>query len=280
MGTEATQGIRRATPIVAQGDNGPAQPGARPKGVGQGNGAPVPPPPPPPVASESTPPSLTNSPEKIIAEANKKQPSYHVFHLTPDTTRGVLQHEYSIVASTGKQTQLATYGAGPCVIVAAWNPDTKKAGLAHVDSLTDIASVEAFINQVGSGRKEKTKIQVHLVGGDNTTIGMQAKLVTVVRNNPRLELVSADLGGGNGLAGFSIRSSGSDELMSGNSDFGGRSLAIRATTGEVFNFVYPSTIDAGRDSEIRLRLIALSTSVSPLHRVPEELFKTSEKTGK
>ena len=89
------------------------------------------------------------------------------------------------------------------MIIAAWNPDVKKAGLAHVDALTDIRSVENFLNQVASGRKDGTKLQVHLVGGDSSSTKLQAELVTLVTKNPILELVSADLGS----SGYVIRQS-------------------------------------------------------------------------
>src|SRR5262245_3901062 len=172
------QGIRHASLVVAEGDAAPAKPVAKTKGVGQGSGAPTPPP--PPLDSESNAPGRTTA-ETAINEANKKQPSYKYFQLTPDNTRGVLQHEYSIVSSTAKQNQLGTYGAGPCVIMAAWNPDAKKAGLAHVDALTDIGSVKNFVNQVASGLKDGTKLQVHLLGGDRSSTKLQAELVTLVK---------------------------------------------------------------------------------------------------
>src|SRR5262245_9702104 len=183
------QGIRRASLVVAEGDSAATKPPAKTKGVGQGSAAPTPPP--PSVVKDAKPGSKG---EIEIAEANKKRPRYESFPLTPDNTRGGLQHEYSVVTSGAKQNQLATYGAGPCVIIALWNPDAKKAGLAHVDSDTSNESVRGFVKQVVSGAKDGTKIKVHLAGGDSLSIDLQATLVKEIKSNPALELVSADLG--------------------------------------------------------------------------------------
>src|SRR5262249_19569476 len=262
--------FRHASLVVDDGDAAPAKPGAKTKGVGQGSGAPTSPP--PPLEHESNAADRTTT-ETTIKEANKNQPSYKYFQLTPDNTRGVLQHEYSIVLSTAKQNQLGTYGAGPCVIMAAWNSDAKKAGLAHIDSLTDIRSVQDFLNQVASGRKDGTKLQVHLVGGDSSSTMLQTELVTLVTKNPTLELVSADLGSSDYVTLLSAT-----REMPGTLGGGGQSLAIRATTGEISNFVDPSIIDPGQHSEDRLRLAGLESSKSPLVRVPEQLFRYPEKS--
>jgi Protein N-terminal asparagine amidohydrolase len=267
----AIQGIRHASLVVAQADAAPPKPATKAKGVGQGSGAPTPPP--PPFEHESNAPGRTTA-ETTIKKANKNQPSYKFFQLMPDNTRGVLQHEYSIVSWSAKQNQLATYGAGSCVIIAAWNPDVKKAGLAHVDALTDIRSVENFLNQVASGRKDGTKLQVHLVGGDSSSTKLQAELVTLVTKNPILELVSADLGS----SGYVIRQSVTreDNVYMPDTLGGGQSLAISAKTGEISNFVDPSTIDPGQGSEARSRLVGLESSKSPLYKVPEQFFRKTK----
>jgi chemotaxis receptor (MCP) glutamine deamidase CheD len=178
-----------------------------------------------------------------IKEANKKRPRYESFPLTPDNTRGILQREYLVVTSRDIQNQLATDGAGPCVIMAVWNPDARKAGLAHVD----------FMKQVASGARDGTKIQVHLVGGTRDTIDLQVRLLHEIKNNPALELVSADLGG----------------------DLENRSLAISATTGKI-QPVGQAEIDEGINVETRSRWVESKNSY--LRKVPEQFFKHPEKS--
>jgi chemotaxis receptor (MCP) glutamine deamidase CheD len=249
--SDPLQGIRHASLVVAEGDSPPVKRPVKPKGAGQGSAAPTSPP--PPVVKDSKPGSKD---EIEIREANKKRPRYESFPLTPDNTRGVLQHEYLVVTSGAKQNQLAIYGAGPCVIIALWNRDTKTAGLAHVDDKTNIYSIQAFVEQVASGAKEGTKIQVHLVGGDSLSIDLQATLLKEIKNDSVLELISADLG-----RSFDY--------------VGGQSLAISATTGKISDSVDTSMIDEGRNAESRL----LSVGVGPsyLRRVPEQFFIQPEK---
>src|SRR5262249_720090 len=78
------QGIRHAfqhaSLVVDDGDAAPAKPGAKTKGVGQGSGAPTSPP--PPLEHESNAADRTTA-ETTIKEANKNQPSYKYFQLTP-----------------------------------------------------------------------------------------------------------------------------------------------------------------------------------------------------
>lgn len=179
---------------------------------------------------------------------------------------------------SAKQNQLATYGARTCVIIAAWNSDTKKAGLAHVDALTDLGSLQNFLNEVASGRKGATRLEVHLIGGDSSSTKLQAELVTLVTNNPTLELVSADLGSSGYIPLRSATHEDSDYMLPGTLGGGGQSLAISAATGEISNFVDPSTIDEGKDSEVRLRLLGLESSKSPLQKVPEQFFRHPEKS--
>jgi Protein N-terminal asparagine amidohydrolase len=243
------QGIRPAPLVIAERDSAPAKPPAKTKGVGQGSAAPTPPP--PPAVKD---PIAGSKGEIEIAEANKKRPRYEPFPLTEDNTRGVLQHEYSIVTSDAKQNQLAAENAGPCVIPALWNPDAKKAGLAHVDSNTNNASIRAFVKQVASGARDGTKIQVHLVAGIRDPTDLQVRLLDEIKDNPVLELVSADLG---------------DGLES-------RSLAISAKTGKIHNSVDLSVIDQSRNVEFRLGSVEHQNSY--LRRVPEQFFKHPEKS--
>jgi hypothetical protein len=242
------QSIRHASLVVAEGDPAPAKPPAKPKGVGQGSAAPTPPP--PPVVKDRM---ERDKGEIEIKEANKKRPRYESFPLTPDNTRGILQREYLVVTSRDIQNQLATDGAGPCVIMAVWNPDARKAGLAHVDSRTNNVSIRGFMKQVASGARDGTKIQVHLVGGTRDTIDLQVRLLHEIKNNPALELVSADLGG----------------------DLENRSLAISATTGKI-QPVGQAEIDEGINVETRSRWVESKNSY--LRKVPEQFFKHPEKS--
>jgi len=77
----------------------------------------------------------------------------------------VLQHEFCVVSPHSVKTTLATYGAGPCVIVGMYDPRRRTAGLAHIDALT-LDPVRSFLDFPKSSL-------VYIVGGDgqyNSTV--------------------------------------------------------------------------------------------------------------
>jgi hypothetical protein len=190
-----------------------------------------------------------------IAEANRTPPNYAGLKLNPSNTRAVLEGEWAIARAKSTQFQLATFGAGPCVIVAAWNPGEKKAVLAHVDALTDLGSVRHVLDEVASGRGT-SKIQVHLAGGEESSKELQAGLIKMIKQDPdTMELVSADLG-----------SSESD------------SLTISAENGKIATGISRSQVDLGADADKRLKRVEerlqsarmkLTPALTPLTMIPE-----------
>jgi hypothetical protein len=97
--------------------------------------------------------------------------------LNPNNTRGVMPGEWAMARGGSKQYQLASYGAGPSVIVAAWYPDVKIAVLAHVDASTDLGSVQRVLFEVASKYNSTAKIQVHLAGGDVPTAMQEERMM-------------------------------------------------------------------------------------------------------
>jgi hypothetical protein len=188
-----------------------------------------------------------------IDQANKSNPHYADLPLNPRNTRGVLQGEGAITGAKSAHFQLATFAAATCVILAAWNPDTKIAGLAHVDVLTDLGSVRRLLYGVASGGGAH-KTQVHLAGGEGSSKELQVALIKIIKQDPvTMELESADLG-----------ISGSD------------SLAISAENGKIATGVSRSQVDLGADVdrrlklvEVRLKLAGMKMPPTPLTMVPE-----------
>jgi hypothetical protein len=185
-----------------------------------------------------------------IAFANSKGKNYQPLALSPNTTRGVLQHEYAIVNSTDVQNKLATYGAGPCLILAIYNPTTKTAGLAHIDALTTPASVGGFIYQLKNNLGPGAQLQVHLAGGDRSSEEMVSSVIDMIKQDKDLKLVSSDVIG-SGYLGEA------------------KQLAIDAATGVVSNSVVPSQIDSGPNVDIRLQTLGFQFTPSGLKVSPK-----------
>jgi len=73
------------------------------------------------------------------------------------------QHEIGFTNAACGIPILASCGAGPCVIMAAYNPETKEVGLTHIDNAVDDRAIMGLIHNVtGSSRGG---IEIHLVGG-------------------------------------------------------------------------------------------------------------------
>lgn len=78
----------------------------------------------------------------------------------PEEARSVYVRGYGVTDAGDSHPVLTSSGAGPCLIVAAYNPATRTGALAHLDTNTDTRSVNQMLDRLGGG-----PLQVHLAGG-------------------------------------------------------------------------------------------------------------------
>lgn len=77
--------------------------------------------------------------------------------ITLGSNEAILQRECGFVSTSSVKTTLAAYGAGPCVILAMYDNQIRKAGLAHIDALTR-DPVKSFLDFQRSS-------DVYIIGG-------------------------------------------------------------------------------------------------------------------
>lgn len=190
---------------------------------------------------------------KLISDLNQlPKASDHALPLSPDNTRGVGQAEILEVRGSDRQHILASFGAGPCVIIAAYSPSLGKVVMAHVDASTRLDNVKQQFDRRLDGASD---IQLHFAGGDSSSRQQAGDLAEIFTNDNRYSVKSAEI----------VRSSGS------------ASLAIDAKTGQVSAGVVPTQVDAGIDFDMRMKFVLFRQPNSPLNSVPEKAFKHPEK---
>lgn len=179
--------------------------------------------------------------ETTINSANQVGIKKTAGQFASQEAQGVLQHDIAITNSQSEKPVLGTYGAGPCIIVAAYNFSTQQGFLSHVDSLTETPCLRQYLQRISGNQSDE--IQVHLHGGDNSSREQAAGIVDFLRSQPNIKIVSANLCEG---------------LES-------KSLALDTRTGEIFTDFAPSQLETGKDDEIKIRMLAMNTRESPLN---------------
>lgn len=161
-----------------------------------------------------------------IWAANSKGQPHRRGNFTSGEARNIPQHGVGYTDATSAKPILGSYGAGPCLIVAVYNPETKTAALSHVDELTLLHSITDIFYQLGKNSKEK--LQVHLAGGDESSRNMVTEIINIISHTPNAEIISSDV------------------LNPGG---GSKQLAIDARTGEVFTEFKLDQLDTGPNYE-------------------------------
>lgn len=141
-------------------------------------------------------------------------------------SEGVLQGEYAITLSSSNKPILGTYGAGPCLIVAIYDVESKISFLAHIDGVTDLDSLKTIIN-----RFNPETSQVHLYGGDISSEEMCIEVVEIFKSL-NFEIYNSDI----------VRQS-----------LDRASLAIDSRNGKIYSPVQPDQLET-RDEMHRLQL--------------------------
>lgn len=158
-------------------------------------------------------------------------------NFTPHEAVTVVQHEYAIATFDSRQPVLGTFGAGPCVILALYDKENRRAMLAHIDSLTDLQSLSRTIQKFSS----KNTI-AHLLGGDSSSQFMCIELLEVLRKL-NIEIENADL-----INHFNPSAS----------------LAIDSRTGAIYSPIHHSQLSKTNDLDSRLQMAGMGITTSPL----------------
>ena len=185
--------------------------------------------------------------ERLIDSANSNSQTNKLGSFTPNEARGVAQNELVMANLDSQKPILGTFGAGPCVAIAVYNPTTHKAMLTHVDGLTNINSLKKYLDIIAKDSSEP--LQVHLAGGDESSKKMCANIIKMLKDRGDNTIKSSKL------------------IPLGRS---GESLAIDARTGEIFTSFDPKQLDLGNDFDSKSKLIGLQISVRPINFVDHD----------
>src|SRR3990167_8508697 len=112
-----------------------------------------------------------------------------------------------------QQYIVGTWGAGPCIIVAFYNPETLTAGIAHIDALTNVSSLSKYIDIARDDTQ--SKLQIHLRGGDSSSRNKVIEVLDQLRKRDDVEIKSC-------------------AVMEPSFSGLGAMLAINAKTGETY----------------------------------------------
>ncbi len=159
---------------------------------------------------------------------------------------------------------LVTFGAGPCVIVAAYNPKTHEASLTHIDASSDIRDLWPLISKI-DGVDEKDPIEVHISGG-NEELERAADIMRVLSYMNNVTIKSAYVDQSHGLSD---------------------AMAIDARTGNISAEFIPTNVDTPQGAmqgvENRLRSWAYTgkNSIVVAHNFIEDpIFEDIDKVPK
>jgi chemotaxis receptor (MCP) glutamine deamidase CheD len=179
---------------------------------------------------------------EMIAQINSLGQKQNTGNFTADHARGILQTEMGFTNAESEKPILGTFGAGPCIAIAVYNPETKTASLAHFDELTDINSIDDLFYQLSEN--SRATLEVHLAGGSEESRDKVTEVINRIRRQENVEIKSA--------------------AVIHKNDFNGKSLAIDARTGEIFTQFYPQQLDNGEEIEARIRLLGMLVTEIPL----------------
>lgn len=116
---------------------------------------------------------------------------------TPENTVTILQTKVGYLTQGSKFAVLSSWGAGPCLIMAVYNPETKKAALTHIDASTSMYSVEMIFNNI-KGESVSPSLNVYLSGSESAPETVK-QVMEVVNQQPNV-IVESFVGESSSLA--------------------------------------------------------------------------------
>ncbi len=185
---------------------------------------------------------IYNEQDNLINSANSHLQTQNPGFFTSNEARGVAQNELVIASADSQKPILGTFGAGPCVAIAVYNPTTHSAILAHIDELTNISSLNKYLDTIAKNSSEP--LQVHLAGGEEESKKMCVEIIKMLNKRGDNIIKSSKL------------------IPLGGS---GESLAIDARTGEIFTSFNPDQLDLGKDFDLKNKLLGFQTNNRPIN---------------
>lgn len=114
---------------------------------------------------------------KHLSEENSRKEKRKVLNIEDDNIVGsVAQGEMGFLENNTKR-YLETLGAGPCIIVTAYNPDKKIVAMSHIDALTDEKSTLTDMFRIAG------KSEIRVFGGDISSINQMVSIKQILSEN-------------------------------------------------------------------------------------------------
>ena len=181
--------------------------------------------------------------DELISKANQKsslsQLSIPTF--SPKDSQLIMMHEIGLTNSYSNKPVIGTYGAGPCIILGAYNSHTKQALLTHIDILVIVQSINIYLQNI-SGNSQN-QINIFICGGQESTKQQVADLLKIINQSEQYKISYSNLIG-NGLESHQ--------------------LAIDSRTGEIFTNFDPKKLYHPKDFQAKNSLIAMQFAKSPI----------------
>lgn len=162
---------------------------------------------------------VTTGTEAMIA------PRYGTVEVTADQLQVVLQREGAFVYADSAVPVAASYGAGPCVLVALYDPNSRAAFLAHVDTDTHLPDIAMAAQTLRGAAPGPAPLHAHVIGGSGN-VAFALRVLDQVKALPDTQLQTVWMDQKTPLGDALMI----DARTGAISD--ARGLAIRATTAD------------------------------------------------
>ncbi|MCM8783889.1 MAG: hypothetical protein NC818_03845 [Candidatus Omnitrophica bacterium] len=146
----------------------------------------------------------------------------------------VLQREAGITSAETNQPYLLTFGAGPCVIVTLYDPNTKIGTLIHFDAISDIrGALGKVIYHMKINGANIERLEARIIGGNTgSSEELIYQIYKALESIGGIQIVEKDILG-----------------------FESRSIIMDTNTGEIYDLVGTPFVDP-----LRLQLMAINLS--------------------
>ena len=116
-------------------------------------------------------------------------PPFAPLDVQPADIQVVLQREGAFVYADSAVPVAASYGAGPCVLVALYDPNSRAAFLAHVDADTHLPDIATAARTLRGPAPGPAPLQAHVIGGSGN-VAFARRVLDQVKALPDTQLHS------------------------------------------------------------------------------------------
>lgn len=103
------------------------------------------------------------------------------------TGRGIIQKEFAFTSATSSTPIVGTTIADPCMRFTVYDPANHKAAIAHVDHVTDLASICFVFNNFSS-----RLLEVRLFGGGEHSAALASRVLQEIEKVKGVNVLSSD----------------------------------------------------------------------------------------